>query len=242
MEVLTLAFIGGLISATTTSLGSFLAPLFKKIEKLRKCHLSMDFALGVMLSAVAFSLVGPEILKGTNLSFTFSGLLIGMIFILITHKIISGFQHQRAESGKILLISALIFHNFPEGMGAGASLAGMSLEQAIPIQIAISIQNVAEGLLLTLLLQGLGLSLFWAVAGGVTSGILEMSGAIGAGFLLEQTQNYLPFLLSLAGGAMMMSVILEVLESYNLGKKLQRSHFAWGLATIPITNIIFTID
>lgn len=239
MEVLTLAFIGGLISATTTSLGSFLAPLFTKIEKLRKCHLSMDFALGVMLSAVAFSLVGPEILKRTNLTFTLTGLFVGMVFILITHKLISSFQQKKVHSGKILLISALIFHNFPEGMGAGASLAGMSLEQAIPLQIAISIQNIAEGLLLTLLLQGLGLSLFWAVVGGIASGILELSGAVGAGLLLEHTQSYLPFLLSLAGGAMMMSVLLEVIESYSLGKKLQRSQFAWGLATIPITNIIF---
>jgi zinc transporter ZupT len=240
MEVLTLAFVGGLISATTTSLGSFLAPLFTKIEKLRKCHLSMDFALGVMLSAVAFSLVGPDILKGTNLSFTFTGLLSGMMFIFITQKIISTFQHKKVDAGKILLISALIFHNFPEGMGAGASLAGMSLEQAIPLQIAISIQNIAEGLLLTLLLQGMGLNLFWAVTGGIASGILEMSGALGAGFLLEQTQEYLPFLLSLAGGAMMMSVLLEVVESHSAGKKLQRSHFAWGLATIPISNIIFS--
>ncbi len=240
MSVMTLAFIGGLVSAISTSLGSFMAPVFTRMERLRKYHLSMDFALGVMLSAVAFSLVGPNLFKVGEFLKVISGLSIGMVFILSTHYLISYFSHSRLHSGKILLIAALIFHNFPEGMGAGASLAGMELHQAIPLQVAISIQNIAEGLLLTLLLKGLGLNLFWSVVGGVASGLLEMTGALSAGVMLQQTQNLLSFLLSLAGGAMMMSVLLEVKESFNLGRSIQRSQFFWGLATIPLTNLLFS--
>lgn len=240
MSIMTLAFLGGLFSLISTSLGSLTAPLFTKIEKLRKCHLSMDFALGVMLSAVAFSLVGPELLKGQHYLKVFCGLFMGMSFIGMTHKIISQLSHNHAHSSKMLLIAALIFHNFPEGMGAGASLAGMNLEQAIPIQVAISIQNVAEGLLLALLLNSMGLKMFWAVTGGIASGVLEMTGAISAGVMLQQTQDLLPFLLSLAGGAMMMSVGLEVKENINLGRSIQTSQFLWGLLTIPATNYIFS--
>lgn len=240
MSIISLAFIGGIVSAVSTSLGSFLAPAFTKIEKLRKYHLSMDFALGVMLSAVAFSLVGPNLFKDGEFLKVMSGLSVGMAFILLTHYFIASFSHSKMHSGKILLIVALIFHNFPEGMGAGASLAGMELQQAIPLQVAISIQNVAEGLLLTLLLKSLGLNLFWSVVGGVASGLLEMTGALSAGLLLEQTNNILSFLLSLAGGAMMMSVLLEVKESFNLGRSIQRSQFIWGLATIPLTNMLFS--
>jgi zinc transporter, ZIP family len=238
MDTLSLAFIGGLISAITTSLGSVLAPLFSRIERLRRYHLRMDFALGVMLSAVAFSLVGPELVRGMHIQSTLAGLLLGMAFIFSTHQIIARFQSPRLRVGKILLISTLIFHNFPEGMGAGASLAGMGLDKAIPIQFAISIQNIAEGLLLTLLLQGLGASLFWAVMGGIASGLLEMSGALSAGLLLDQTQNYLPFLLAFAGGSMMMSVITEVLEGLSLGRPIERTQFIYGLSTIPLTNLI----
>lgn len=240
MSIMTLAFIGGIISAVSTSVGSLLAPLFSKIEKLRKYSLSMDFALGVMLSAVAFSLVGPEIMRGLHLNKVFSGLAVGMMFIYLTHKLIEKLSHAHVHSGKMLLIAALIFHNFPEGMGAGASLAGMELHQAIPLQVAISIQNVAEGLLLTLLLQGMGLNLFWSVVGGIGSGLLEMTGAISAGVMLEQTENLLPFLLSVAGGAMVMSVGLEVKEKINLHRRIESSHFAWGLITIPITNYFFS--
>lgn len=239
MSIMTLAFIGGIVSLVSTSLGSLIAPLFTKIEKLRKCRLSMDFALGVMLSAVAFSLVGPELLKGHDLLKVVLGLFTGMLFIGLTHQVIHHYSHGHAQSGKMLLIAALIFHNFPEGMGAGASLAGMDLAQAIPLQVAISIQNVAEGLLLTLLLRGFGLSMLWAVMGGIASGLLEMTGALSAGVMLQQTQNILPFLLSLAGGAMMMSVGLEVKESFNIGRGIEKSQFICGLVTIPITNLFF---
>lgn len=228
MSVLLLSVIGGLISAVSTGAGSLLAPLFSKIERLKKYHMSMDFALGVMLSAVAFSLVGPELLKGQELNLVFAGLLAGALFILATHKLISH------KGSKMLLISALIFHNLPEGMGAGASLAGMDLHDAVPLQVAISIQNIAEGLLLTLLLQSLGLSLFKSVMGGIFSGFIEMSGAVAAGFFMQETTSLLPFFLSLAGGAMMTSVGLEIFES----EKLEKIQFAGGLLVIPLTNLL----
>lgn len=237
MSILLLSTIGGLISAISTSIGSFIAPLFSKFEKLRKYHMSMDFALGVMLSAVAFSLVGPELLKGQHLSLVFGGLIAGFLFILLTHKMISHLnRNQKFNSYKLLLVAALVFHNLPEGMGAGASLAGMSLQEAIPLQLAISIQNIAEGLLLTLLLQGLGLSLSSSVIGGVVSGLIEMSGAVAAGFLMQETVVLLPFFLSLAGGAMMTSVGLEIHESQQLGRKIVPSQFAGGMLIIPLTN------
>lgn len=240
MSVLVLSVIGGAISAISTSTGSLLAPVFTKIGKLRKYHMSMDFSLGVMLSAVAFSLVGPELIKGHEQLMVISGLIAGGLFILLTHKVISYFNRQSSlDSYKVLLIAALIFHNLPEGMGAGASLAGMKFQEALPLQIAISIQNTAEGLLLTLLLQGLGLSLNKAVLGGMFSGLVEMSGAVVAGFFMQETTGLLPFFLSLAGGAMMMSVGLELLESISIGKKLEKLQFAFGLMVIPLTNYLF---
>lgn len=233
MSVLVLSIIGGAISAISTSTGSVLALVFTKIGKLRKYHMSMDFSLGVMLSAVAFSLVGPELVNGHDQSMVVTGLMAGSLFIFFTHKMIAGFSSQ------LLLIAALIFHNLPEGMGAGASLAGMSLHDAIPLQVAISIQNIAEGLLLTLLLKGLGLSLNKAVLGGIVSGLIEMSGAVAAGFFMQETTGLLPFFLSLAGGAMMMSVGLEMFESISIGKKVEKLQFAVGLMVIPVTNYLF---
>lgn len=239
MSVLVLSVIGGLVSAISTSTGSFIAPLFTKIERLRKYQMSMDFGLGVMLSAVAFSLVGPELVKGQELSLVFSGLIAGSVFIYVTHKAIEKFNAvSLMDSSKVLLIAALILHNLPEGMAAGASLAGMDLHEAMPLQVAIAVQNVPEGLLLTLLLQGLGLGLNKAVLGGVISGLVEMTGAVIAGIFMQDTAGLLPFFLSLAGGAMMMSVFQEVHESMSLGKKFEKLQFMGGMMLIPLTNLL----
>ncbi len=231
MSIFLLATIGGVISLVSTGLGSALAPLFEKWGPLKKYHLSMDFALGVMLSAVAFSLVGPEIVKGQQVGLSLAGLTLGSVFILITDAFMR-------KPGKILLIATLILHNFPEGMGAGASLAGMSLHNAIPLQLALSIQNLMEGLLLTLLFQSLGMGLMSAVLLGVASGLVEMGGAMTAGLVLNTALNYVPFFLTLAGGAMMMSVLLEIRESISLKRGFSRSQFVTGLFVIPLMNAL----
>lgn len=239
MSVLLLSTIGGVVSAVSTSMGSLLAPWFNRSERLQKCQMSMDFALGVMLSAVAFSLVGPELMKGTHNTLVLSGLLLGGVFIYLMHKLIGAFSTSEQKANyKVLLIGALIFHNLPEGMGAGASLAGMELSDAIPLQVALSVQNVVEGLLLTLLLKGLGLRLSYAILGGIASGLFELTGAVLAGFMIDYTATLLPFLLSLAGGAMMTSVGLEMEEALSSGKRLKLSQFLSGLMVIPMTNFL----
>jgi uncharacterized membrane protein YqgA involved in biofilm formation len=51
---------------------------------------------------------------------------------------------------------------------------------------------------------------------------------------MEETIALLPFFLSLAGGAMMMSVGLEMAEA----KKVEIRQFLGGLMVIPVTNFI----
>lgn len=188
----------------------------------------MDFTLGVMLSAAAF-LIAPEL--ASNVSLSLMGLTIGIVSIILLHQMIHHLSHSASKSS-YLLIAALIFHNFPEGMGAGASLAAMEWKTALSLQTAIAIQNIVEGMVLTLLLLSFGIKNKWAVIGGVFSGIIELVGGVLAGLLLEQTLAILPFLLSLAGGAMMGSVGLEIWET----KKLNPAQFMMGTAIIPIMN------
>lgn len=190
--------------------------------------MSMDFTLGVMLSAAAF-LIAPELIS--NVSLSLMGLTVGLVSIVLLHQFIHQLSHGKNQSS-YLLIAALIFHNLPEGMGAGASLAAMEWKTALSLQAAIAVQNVVEGMVLVLLLLSLGLKTKWAVAGGIVSGVVELSGGVMAGLLLNQTLAILPFLLSLAGGAMMGSVGLEIWET----KRLNAAQFIMGTAIIPVMN------
>lgn len=240
MSVLLLSCIGGIVSAVSTSLGSLLVPLIERFKRLRTHKLSLDFALGVMLSASIFSLIGPQLLEGKELKLVYSGLISGILFIFLTHRTIEYFNRdQKFNPYQILLVAALIFHNLPEGMGAGASLAGLRLSDAIPVQIALSIQNVVEGFIFTMLMLALKVKLPWAVLLGMLSGIVEMSGAVMAGLILEKTLATLPFFLAFAGASMMTSVFMEFHEAHHAKREIKKLHIFFGLLTIPIVSLFF---
>lgn len=240
MSILVLSCIGGLVSAVSTGLGAVFVPILMQFKTLGKHHTSLDFALGVMLSASIFSLIGPQLLEGKELNLVYSGLISGFLFILLTHRIIEYFNRdQKFNPYQILLVAALIFHNLPEGMGAGASLAGLKMIDAIPVQIALSIQNLVEGFILTILLRALGLSLPWAVFLGIVSGLVEMSGAVIAGVILENTISALPYFLAFAGASMMMSVFMEFHEAHHAKREIKKLHIFFGLLTIPIMSLFF---
>lgn len=245
-NILQLALLGGLFSFLATSVGSIITPLFSQTDKLQKMRLSIDFALGTMLSATAFSLVGPQLTQAFGnthlLLMVLGGFSGGVIFIGLTNKFIERWsvrQSQPAgESARLVLALALIFHNLPEGMGSGASLAGMEFSAAIPVQTAIAIQNVAEGIILAICLRGFGWAWFAAVLGGIGSGLVEFSGAAIAGVALGFTLQSLPFFLSIAGGAMLMSVLIELREALEQGRSLRAREMLAGFLMIPLMNLL----
>ena len=244
MTIMTMAALGGVFSFLSTSFGSLMVLGPYRLSRAREIRFSIDFVLGVMLSATAFSLIGPNLLNGFGDGALFqmliAGATLGMIFIGFTHNLIQRFSKIQ-KSAQVMLVVALISHNFPEGMGAGASLAGMDLAQSIPIQIALSVQNVAEGLLMTMAMMALGFSLPVGIVAGIGSGVVEFGGALTAGFALERTMSLLPFCLALAGGAMLMSVVMELYEGWQDGRKIRFAPLLTGFLIVPFMNLILGI-
>lgn len=244
MTIMTMAGLGGIFSLLSTSLGSLMVLGPYRLSRAREIRFSIDFVLGVMLSATAFSLLGPHLIHGFRnaalVQMLIAGATLGMIFIGFTHHLIQRFSKVQ-KSAQLMLVIALISHNFPEGMGAGASLAGMDLAQSIPIQIALSVQNVAEGLLMTMAMMVLGWSLPVAILAGIGSGVVEFGGALTAGFALERTMSLLPFCLALAGGAMLMSVVMELFEGWQEGREIKLAPLLTGFLIVPFLNLILGI-
>lgn len=258
-EIFALALLGGLFSFLSTGLGSLIAPrLVARGESVRSTRRWLDFAMGVMLSSVAFSLLGPELLRalepgdtsGMSLLTVLLGTALGMGFvwilqIVLEHPLvrrISGreLNADRSSGAKVLLALVLILHNFPEGMGAGASMAGMGLRDAIPLQAGLAVQNVVEGAILTLCFVGFGWTWSHAILGGLFSGLVEWSGAAMAGVGLQYSAALLSPLLAAAGGAMLMSVVIELREQNEAQMAPRLRPFLAGLALIPIMNFVLS--
>ncbi|HET9241612.1 MAG TPA: hypothetical protein VFO10_30375 [Oligoflexus sp.] len=235
-----LATVGGLISFGSTAFGSALAMLRLPGQRFEPWRLPIDFALGLMISAVAFSLVGPAAVAAFGDWQRFApigfGLYAGVLMIVALHRLMHRFEGAKGQQGQLLLAFVLMVHNFPEGLASGAALVGLDSVQARTVLSSIALQNIPEGLLMVACLRALGVGPVWAFAGGIGSGVIELFGGMGAGVLLNGSETLLPFLLATAGGAMLTSVIMELKEGASAKNRIWSSRFAMGLMTIPLLN------
>lgn len=244
-STLWLGILGGLISFASTALGALLSLSSWKSGPFFKFKFSIDFALGLMLSAVAFSLVAPAAKTSFDNPKLFALSLLGFVFgglvIYGLKSFIERSEHKEktpVSSSQLVLALALIVHNFPEGLASGASLAGLDLKAAIPILTSIAIQNIPEGLLMVLCLKGMGWSLKKSFIGGLFSGVVELIGGVVAGLLLLQVNQALPVILMMAGGAMFVSVVIELKEHGHFLTRVKQPQFAMGVLALPLLTMI----
>jgi ZIP family zinc transporter len=213
MNSLALGALGGLISCLSTCSGA-LPSLYQKNGTSNPWRfVSLDFTLGMMLAASAFSLIIPAY-RSTSLETLgrivaiSAALIVGALFIEILGKWIQTFQSKASQQTTVsarawLFIVAMMIHNFPEGLASGASLNVENIRAGLAILASISIQNLPEGLMTALAFQSLGMSPRKALVGAILSGVMELSGGIIGGWLTTLTAETLPFMLAFAGGAML---------------------------------------
>lgn len=249
MSGLLLGLIGGGVSGLATTLGG--APILIKDSKIGKVlkNINMDFVIGLMLSAAAFSLIWPAYSRvyssnqGWQLQFLYVSLALagGVIFIksagrFIEH-ILRNNENARENKKAILFVIAMMVHNFPEGLASGASMT-LPGSQGFSLLGAIALQNVPEGFTTALSFITLGVNPMMAFLGNFVTGIVELVGGIIGGYMSEKIDGVLPILMSFAGGAMMSVVLGELAEKLKEGsyRFLVRPGFLSGVALVIIFN------
>lgn len=217
---------GILIPFFGTSLGAACVFFLKHELNPRFETILNGFAAGVMTAASIWSLLLPAIDKSAalgRLSFlpAACGFLVGTILLLTLDHSISRLKHLSAEKTSMMVFT-ITLHNIPEGMAVGVIYAGwlmgdgsVTLAGALALSLGIAIQNFPEGAVVSLPLRSSGLSCQRAFAGGVLSGAVEPAAAILTILLSEQITPILPFLLSLAAGAMLYVVVVELVPELN---------------------------
>ncbi|SNZ09701.1 zinc transporter, ZIP family [Persephonella hydrogeniphila] len=209
--------LAGTLVMLLTALGSVVAVLFKRLPEWG-LDFSMAFSGGVMLVASFTSLILPSIEIG-GAGITISGIISGFLLIYLIEKItphedyILKFNKGNVEKEKLksifLIVSAIIIHNIPEGMAVGVSMVN-DIDKGWATAIAIGVQDIPEGLAVSLPLIVLTGRLWIPVLIGVLSGFSEFVFTILGGFTFTVLSIFLPFGLSLAGGAMIYVTVKEV--------------------------------
>lgn len=226
-------------------------------------HLSVQraltgFAAGVMVAASIWSLLLPAMEQSEGMgvwSFVPAvvGFWIGILFLLLLDKIIPHLHRGSDEpegphvalKKTTMLVLAVTLHNIPEGMAIGVIYAGwmagnhtITFAGALALSIGIAIQNFPEGAIISMPLRSEGMKKSKAFLLGTLSGIVEPIAAfltiLGARFIIPA----LPYLLSLAAGAMIYVVVEELIPEMSQG---DHSNLGTIFFTLGFT-VMLTLD
>ncbi|MDY4443064.1 MAG: ZIP family metal transporter [Butyricicoccus sp.] len=223
--------IGLLLPFAGTTLGAACVFLLKNGLRRSVQKSLTGFASGVMVAASIWSLLIPAMESAEfmgKLSFVPAvvGFWLGILFLLLLDHVIPHL-HLHAECAEgpkcgfqrsTMMVLAVILHNIPEGMAVGVVYAGwlsgsmtISATGVLALSVGIAIQNFPEGAIVSMPLQAEGTGKGKAFALGTLSGAVEPISAVLTILAFGMIRPVLPYLLSLAAGAMMYVVVEELI-------------------------------
>lgn len=227
-------FTGSMFTWFVTALGASMVFFVKGVNRGFMDTL-MGFTAGVMLAASFWSLLNPaiemaEVSWGAEMAWVPVGIgfLAGAFFLFgldqwLPHLHLSD-PIEKSEGVKtswnrtVLLVLAITLHNIPEGLAVGVAfgavaegIPGADLAGAIALTIGIGIQDLPEGMAVSLPLRRYGLSKMKSFLWGQLSGVVEPVAAVTGVLLVMMMQSILPYALAFAAGAMIYIVVEEVI-------------------------------
>ena len=225
MRFLVFAACGTLFTFVMTALGAALVFFFRRPISETMNRSCLGFAGGVMSAAAVFSLLLPArqmaAQAGQSAWLVLSlGFALGAAAIRTLDKALCRARSsvQTAARRETLLFSAITLHNIPEGMAVGLAFAlcgaGQTpLAAACALALGVGVQNLPEGAAIALPLRQSGMSRGKSFALGAASGAVEPVFGVLAALAAVFAQPFMPFLMAVAAGAMMIVVYQEMIPS-----------------------------
>jgi ZIP family zinc transporter len=236
------------LASMTTSLGAALVFLVKKTSHRTRDAL-VGLSAGLMLSVTALNLL-PKALgpNDQNLLQVVIGIALGAIALFAADKYmphIHGFLAPDRPITKgmkmtLMLVTALVIHNFPEGFATGTAYAGGVTVFGNTVALGIALQNVPEGFLVSVPLKSQGYSTRSSFIIGALSGFIEPICSITALVVVGIFQMLLPYALAFAAGAMLYVIFDEMVpESHSHGfERVATASFMTGFILMTVLNYI----
>jgi ZIP family zinc transporter len=232
----------------TTSLGAALVFLVKKTSHRTRDAL-VGLSAGLMLSVTALNLL-PKALgpNDQNLLQVVIGIALGAtaLFIADTYMPhIHGFLAPDKPLTKgmkttLMLVAALVIHNFPEGFATGTGYAGGVTVFGNTVALGIALQNIPEGFLVSVPLKSQGYSTRGSFIVGALSGFIEPVCSITALVVVGLFRMLLPYALAFAAGAMLYVIFDEMVpESHSHGfERAATASFMTGFILMTVLNYL----
>ncbi|NTU71689.1 MAG: ZIP family metal transporter [Coriobacteriia bacterium] len=230
---LVLAALTGLFTYLMTAVGAAGVFLHRN-PSARWMDVLLGFSAGVMLAASFWSLLAPSVAiardRGglvwlpTSLGFAVGGLTLWGLDKVMPHihSLMPGVQiHEGITTTwrrSTLLVLAITLHHIPEGLAigvaagaAGAGVSHASVGAAIALGLGLGLQNLPEGLAVSMMLYREGASRRRGFFLGQMTGAVEPFAAVAGALLVSLSTALLPYALAFAAGAMVYVVIEELI-------------------------------
>ncbi len=236
--------IGILIPFFGTTFGSLMVYFIKNKISRKLEIIILGFAAGVMMAASVWSLIIPaiEMSKGLTWFPATIGLIIGITFFFLIDLILNKKKiNLNPNLDKMML--AITLHNIPEGCAVGIIFASymlyhnVTLTACYALSIGIAIQNIPEGLIVSLPLKNKGMSKNKAFLYGIISALFELLGAIITLIFSSIVSVILPYLLAFAAGAMIYVIIVELIPESTEENKVNTIGFLLGFVIMMILDV-----
>ena len=228
--------LGILIPFIGTIIGALLV-FFMKKEINKKIEIIIyGFAAGVMMAALIWSLIIPAIESSSVIP-----VVVGLVLGVGTFYLMDLYFNKKKKINNLMV--AVTLHNIPEGMAVGVAFAsylvgGLSLAAAYALAIGIAIQNFPEGSVVSFPLLKQGFSKRKAFMYGFISGIFELLGTLVTLLFTNFVVAILPYMLSIAAGAMMYVIVVELIPESNDKSKLNVIGFLMGFIIMMLLDVM----
>lgn len=201
--------IWALVPLIGTSAGAFIGTIEGLNKQLKaKEGTLVAFATGI-LCAICFSLFEEAVEYVLNPTLYVGG-IVGLGFILYMNRL----AHKMEMSVKDKVFWAMLFHNIPEGIVIGISLANnIVLTATYSLILSISLQNLPDGLVVSMPLvenKGKRKAMLYGIMSGVVEPLATLLIVMTAG-RLSNLQMFEPFLVGFSFAAIFM-IVLELLK------------------------------
>ena len=240
--ILLLPFLG-------TTLGAGCVYILKKPSGASSRQGLSGLAAGVMVAASIWSLLLPALDGAAQLGKlaclpVLAGLWAGVWLLRLLDRLIPRL-YANADRRQGMLTLAVTLHNLPEGMAVGVAAAGflagsIPFAGALTLSLGIALQNLPEGAIISLPLREAGKRKHNAFLEGMLSGVVEPLGGGVTLLLAALVVPILPFLLSLAAGAMLYVVVLELIPDMQESGRFDGGamYFTAGFSLMMLLDVL----
>ena len=202
-------------------------------------------AAGVMVAASVWSLIMPALEMSSamgTLAFVpvLSGIAAGFFVMLACGRLLMKTERSRDS----MRFFAVTLHNFPEGMAVGMLFAVYLAEgdsglpaEALAFSLAIALQNIPEGAIISMPDYALSGRKGKAFILGVLSGVVEPFGAMLTLVAAEAAGRILPILFGFAAGAMLFAVADGLLREYEKRPFIVPVCFGIGFSVMMVMDV-----